>query len=389
MHHPILPSFLVVSVLSMVGCASVYPPKPPSTTSPRELRAPIEVKSVSLYLDGANGEAGTLGVQLTDSTGMNLLFCFDGRRGSGTHSRLFLGTDHPEELGGGELVPAGDPREQEVIAILKQWLDTHYSADRQAFLREQTHNTGLTPQDIRASHILQAKVLRRPTSELQGPLGEEWINTIGIRFRVVQPGQLILEAPLEGHLNQLSAREHFLRKQRGDPPLPPPIRRPARITHAYAISICEVTNAEFERVMGRSQGEQNEPEKPVAVSWEESAEFCLRLSKIPEEKAAGRVYRLPTQAEWQLARVAECYAWHLSDRHISVWNFCNDFYDSADYYRDLPEDTPTPDPKGPASGKSHVVMSAYSHPDPHRHVTTFRVVTPRWILRGSRTDGSR
>jgi formylglycine-generating enzyme required for sulfatase activity len=37
------------------------------------------------------------------------------------------------------------------------------------------------------------------------------------------------------------------------------------------------------------------------VSWNDAMEFCKKLSELPAEKAAKRVYRLPTEAEWEYA----------------------------------------------------------------------------------------
>jgi formylglycine-generating enzyme required for sulfatase activity len=44
------------------------------------------------------------------------------------------------------------------------------------------------------------------------------------------------------------------------------------------------------------------PDNPVTnVAWVDAVEFCKRLSELPDEKACGYLYRLPTEAEWESA----------------------------------------------------------------------------------------
>jgi formylglycine-generating enzyme required for sulfatase activity len=143
---------------------------------------------------------------------------------------------------------------------------------------------------------------------------------------------------------------------------------------------------------------------PVEASWDQAVSFCKKLSELSEEKKAGRVYRLPTEAEWEYAcragtttetafgdtlsslqanfngnapfgdapkgphlkrttRVGSYKpnAWGLHDMHGNVWEWCSDWLDDDYYAR-----SPVEDPKGPETGKQHVVRGgAYFYTGEH------------------------
>ena len=74
------------------------------------------------------------------------------------------------------------------------------------------------------------------------------------------------------------------------------------IDRAFYLGVYEVTQAEYKKVMDTKPAAFQDPKAPVEqVSWDEAMAFCQRLTALPAEKAAGRVYSLPTEREWQYA----------------------------------------------------------------------------------------
>ena len=151
-----------------------------------------------------------------------------------------------------------------------------------------------------------------------------------------------------------------------------------RITQPFYLGVTEVTQEQYERVMGTNPSNFKGSQLPVEmVSWEEAVEFCRKLSA-----KEGRPYRLPTEAEWEYACRAGSrtkwsfgddasslgeYAWYTSnlgstthpvgekkpnawglyDMHGNVYEWCSDWH--GEY-----ASTAVSDPSGATAGSSRV-----------------------------------
>jgi len=194
-------------------------------------------------------------------------------------------------------------------------------------------------------------------------------------------------------------------------------RHTVRITRAFEMGKYEVTQAQWEAVMGTNPSYYRGPDRPVEqVSWNDVQEFLGRLNARND----GYRYRLPTEAEWEYAARAGAtgdyygnldeIAWHgrnsanqthpvgqkqpnswgLYDMLGNVWEWCQDWYDAA-YYKKFGEAAAI-DPRGPPEGEFRVLRGGswykylwflrvssrfWDRPDGHYRHVGFRCVRNR------------
>ncbi|MGI9554916.1 MAG: formylglycine-generating enzyme family protein [Vampirovibrionia bacterium] len=111
--------------------------------------------------------------------------------------------------------------------------------------------------------------------KLKSELGPAYTNSIGMKLRAIPPGQFLMQGTTK-----------------------------ATITNPFYIGVYEVTQKEWKAVMGslpENTKTEGDDMPAQGVSWNSAAEFCQKLSNMPDEKANGCVYRLPTETEWEYA----------------------------------------------------------------------------------------
>jgi uncharacterized protein (TIGR02996 family) len=218
-----------------------------------------------------------------------------------------------------------------------------------------------------------------------GQPGARLINSVGMEFVLIPAGTYLMGSPdKEPSSDDDEHPQHRV-----------------TITRPFYYGVYAVTQEIYQRVTGTNPSgfrlaAGGGPSHPAEnITHDEATNFCRLLSKLPEERCHGRVYRLPTEAEWEYAARAGSSSaqpfefgmalssrlanfngsqpygaapngpylqrtvpvgsyqpnpWGLYDVHGNVWEWCSDWY-AEDYYRKSPEE----DPPGPDNGERRVL----------------------------------
>ena len=168
-------------------------------------------------------------------------------------------------------------------------------------------------------------------------------NSIGMQFVLIPPGEFMMGSPETETGHRDDETQHRV-----------------QVTKPFYLSAYEVTQLQYEQVMGNNPSAYRGENRPVEnMRWDDAVAFCDRLSK-----SEGVKYRLPTEAEWEYACRAgtttaysfgddesqlEQYAWFsansdntthpvgekrpngwgLYDMHGNVWEWCQDAHGNS------------------------------------------------------------
>jgi formylglycine-generating enzyme required for sulfatase activity len=141
----------------------------------------------------------------------------------------------------------------------------------------------------------------------QQPDKQSLTNSIGIKLMLIPKGKFLMGSP-ETEKEDIGEIQHEV-----------------TIDEKFYMGATEVTQAQWFAVMETNPSKFKGNDLPVeSISWEEAVDFCKRLSEMPEEKKAGRKYRLPNEAEWEYAcRAGTTTPYHFGSQLNGIQANCN------------------------------------------------------------------
>ena len=256
-----------------------------------------------------------------------------------------------------ECLKCGHPTPDSVVAYKDAQELARIRAERERERREDERKlAAIRAEDERKQEAQREELRVRYTNAAYAKLGDRFtISDLGIEMIWVKHGAFMMGGELSQHQ--------------------------VTLTKGFYLGKYEVTQAQWERVMGNNPSHFKGADRPVGkVSWNDAVEFCKKLTEM--EKKAGRLpqgmsYQLPTEAQWEYAcragtktvyswgdtitktnanyrkNVVEttpvgkypANPWGFHDMHGNVSEWC------ADWYGDYPSGAVT-DSEGQASGSA-------------------------------------
>jgi sulfatase modifying factor 1 len=218
---------------------------------------------------------------------------------------------------------------------------------KEVLQEEERRLAAIKVEEERKQEAQREELRVRDTSAAFAKLGDSFtISDLGLEMLWVKHGTFTMGSPVS-------------EAERDDDE----IQNQVTLTKGFYLGKYEVTQAQWERVMGNNPSYSKGADRPVEqVSWNDAVEFCKKLTEM--EKKAGRVpqgmsYQLPTEAQWEYACRAgtttryswgdsissknasydrylheettpvgkyPANPWGFHDIHGNVWEWCSDWY---------------------------------------------------------------
>ena len=124
-------------------------------------------------------------------------------------------------------------------------------------------------------------VKEKPTvqNKTAGASGNVLTNSIGMKLKLIPAGTFLMGSPDSEKDRDKNEVQHKV-----------------TLTKPFYLGVYEVTQEQYEKVMGSNPSSNVGPKMPVESSWYDAKAFCKKLSEIEKQE-----YRLPTEAEWEYA----------------------------------------------------------------------------------------